>query len=264
MRGCSAGAAVEHVPVSSASLLASSDVAGQVPLPPSWFGTPQVLRGGDPFEYFDRAVQSATSALQSIIGVFGSHTTTRLVKEETCLGFEHYRQNVSTMTLECLADAHVAEAILQLLQDDLLWWFNGDKHKMANTLIGFEYTTATNWTEYMFNIQSTDMSLPRYLAVYKNKEKGATCSNWVIVKSEANIQLAPDLFIWDKSTSRLGGLFQDDEIVVQKVPHKISPSDVLLLQTFFKALIYMQLADTRGISYTMPKLPQCTDSVVVV
>lgn len=72
--------------------------------------------------------------------------------------------------------------------------------------------------------------------------------------------MAPDLFIWEISTSKLGGLFTDDKMEIQRVPHKISPADVLLLSTFFKALIYMSLADASGISYTMPKLPQCTGS----
>lgn len=208
-------------------------------------------------------MQSVTKALQSIIGVFGSKTSSKLVKEETCMGFDHYRQNVSVLTLDCLEDAYLREAILKLLKDDLLWFFKGDEEKMSGLLIGFEHTSSANWTEFQFNVQSTSMMTPRYLSVYKNKEKGATCSNWVIVRASANIQLAPDLFFWDKSTSRFGGLFTDDEIVIQQVPHKLSPSDVLLLRTFFKALMYMEVADTIGVSYTMPKLPHCTDAVVV-
>ena len=262
VKGCSAATAVvAHAP---ASILASSRVAGEVPLPSDWFGTPRwnLTGGSDPWDSFQHAVKSVTSALQDIIDVFGSKTSTKLVKEETCLGFEHYRQNVSVLTLNCLEDAYMREALLKLLADDLLWFLK-DKQQMQDTLFSFEHTSSESWTEFVFNLQSTSASTPRYLSVYKNKEKGATCSNWVIVRAEANIQLAPDLFIWDKSTSKFGGLFTDDEIIIQQVPHKISPSDVLLLNSFFKVLMYMELADTIGVSYAMPKLPHCTDAVVV-
>lgn len=90
---------------------------------------------------------------------------------------------MSTLTLKCLEDAYLKEAIVELLKDDLLWFFKGDQDKMAGMLITWEHDSAGNWTEMRFNIQSTSMSNPKHLSVYKNKQRGSTRSNWVIVRS---------------------------------------------------------------------------------
>lgn len=237
-------------------------VAGTLLLPSSWLGAVQPHQGswGSAFSNFEKAVGSLTGALEKIIGVFGKKSSTKLVKEETCLGFNHYDQNVTYVPLRCLEDKYAAEFLVRFLRDDLLWWFHGDEDKLAAFLLGFEGSYEANWTQDQFNVQNVNMSTPRYLHVYKNKENPkASCSNWVIVRSEINFELADDLFFWDVSTSSFGGLFQDETIRVERVPHKISAEDVFLLRQFMHGLIIMVMADELGITYKVPVLPQCHD-----
>ncbi len=47
--------------------------------------------------------------------------------------------------------------------------------------------------------------------------------------------------------------------MVQKVPHKITPNDVAAIHDLMEIMGFQSLAQTLGIKYTTPKLPNCTD-----
>ena len=187
---------------------------------------------------------------------FGSKTTSKIIGKEACLGFDSFSDDTSVNVVQCLDDEHVADFVGEYFHD-LGWAFGGDMEKVKSELLLWKYASGDNFSYDGIHFTNTAESTVRMLKVFKNHDDTLSCSHWAIVEYGGAFQLAPDVIVWEKSSSSWLGFKTSDEMYTQQVPHKISPQDVQALMLLFDILAFGRLAEARGLSYTWPSLPGC-------
>jgi len=205
---------------------------------------------------FDTGIGSMVGAFSAIMQLFSTKTTTTIIGEETCLGFNTFDDATTINIIQCLSDDHVEDFVSGYF-DDLAWAFGGDQSKVNAELLVWDYAYGTNFSRDTMQLTNTGTSEIKQLDIYKNKDVENSCSNWIIIEGDNTFQLAPDVIIWQKSTSSWGGMDTKVETYTQNVPHKISVDDIEAIQLLFEVTTYGKLAEMRGIPYTYPTIPNC-------
>jgi hypothetical protein len=85
----------------------------QIRVPHHWLGTPTLAaqkKGlqsfADAMAAFDVSLKSVISSFPSLASALGTKKTSKIIGEQTCLGFDSFQDNISTNVVQCLADAH--------------------------------------------------------------------------------------------------------------------------------------------------------------
>jgi hypothetical protein len=255
----------------------------QIRVPHHWLGTPTPAAQKKGFRGFanamagyDKLLKGMLSAFQGIASAFGTKSTTRIIGEQSCLGFNSFHDNISTNIVQCLADDHGSFFALFLLSSlfptsalfllsslcptsalfllsslcptsvvhgicfivavddfvndyfaDLSWAFNGSMSQINAEITLMKYAQGLNFSSDHLNITNTGSSVVRELKIFKNHDStNLNCSHWVLSDYTGCFTLAPDLIMWEKSSSAWLGLKTSDETYIQKVPHKLSPDDI--------------------------------------
>lgn len=60
---------------------------------------------------FDIGIKSMVDAFKEIASIFSSKTTTKMIGEDCCLGFDKFALETNTNIIECLSDDHVTEFV---------------------------------------------------------------------------------------------------------------------------------------------------------
>lgn len=94
---------------------------------------------------FDQGVKSAVDALKALASAFGTHTTTKIIGEDSCMGFDKFSENTTVNVIQCLPDEHV-ETFVNDYFDDLAWAFGGDMSKVRGELLIWEYAQGNNFS----------------------------------------------------------------------------------------------------------------------
>uniref|UniRef100_A0A0G4I4Y9 Uncharacterized protein n=1 Tax=Chromera velia CCMP2878 TaxID=1169474 RepID=A0A0G4I4Y9_9ALVE len=202
----------------------------------------------------DEGITSAVHAVKEVLSIFSTKSTSQIIGEQTCLGFDQFKSKSVVNVIECLDDSKSVDFVDAYFHD-VLWAFGGDKEKMRGQLIAWEYSRGTNFTADDMQFTNTADSTVRLMKIFKNHPTDEACSNWAIVDYSGMFHLAPDLIFWQKTKSNIFG--SKSETVIEKVPHKISLEDVQALQLFFHALAIGRLAEARGIPFEWPDVPGC-------
>jgi hypothetical protein len=110
---------------------------------------------------------------------------------------------------------------------DLAWAFNGSMSQINAEMTLMKYAQGLNFSSDHLNITNTGTSVVRELKIFKNHDNThLNCSHWVLSDYTGIFNLAPDLIMWEKSSSSWLGLKTLDETYIQKVPHRLSPDDI--------------------------------------
>lgn len=206
---------------------------------------------------FDKGIKSMVDAFKSIAEAFGTHSTTKIIGKEACLGFNEILENTTVNLVQCLDDQYVMDFVESYFHD-LARACGGDMEKVKGELLLFDHARGHNFSYDGVHFTNTGDSTVRMEHIFKDHDNKLPCSHWVIVEYSGLFQLAPDLIIWEKSESSWFGFKTSDKVYTQQVPHKISPQDVEALMLLFDIVAYGRLAQDRGLNYTWPSLPNCS------
>lgn len=106
-----------------------------------------------------------------------------------------------------------------------------------------------------FKMGEADNKLQHATVMYSHNSTTSK-SNWLVLQTEIEFELAPYVYVVTTSHSYLGGLWTDSNDSLKKVPRGLTTADVVELMSFFNLAAMMSTAQFMGVPFSPPTLPQ--------
>jgi hypothetical protein len=166
--------------------------------------------------------------------IFGSSTKTEIVQSYTKLGFEHY-DNVVTIQYYL----GVAESNIDRLKGIIVRSLSipADKVDAFNDYIDFaDCMDASSWTNFQSFLRSDNEGGSKTAQIFFNKDEATNKYNVFVTDTKADFKVADDVYVMKRSKSRMGGMFEKEEIIYKRQSHTITAEDAEVLMTFFDVI----------------------------
>ncbi|KAF9927137.1 hypothetical protein BGZ67_007666 [Mortierella alpina] len=238
--------ALKHIPVATVSL----------PSEPAEVLERRVMT--DPrFEMIMQSVQLFAETWEKVAQAFASNVT-QSVKRKVCLGFDSVAYHAESFVMQDVPEKKVVEALTRIIKSNDL----PPAANKNNILFGVQYSDKFTWIgdDMIYKDRQGNQSF-LYLAkhgnlVHSGKGKNRKTTKTVDIiysRVKSNYLLAQDMLVVREQKSILGGIWSSDKTYINYVPHTLTPSDVEILDMFWKMIAYKQMAMATRVR--IPKMP---------
>ncbi len=96
-----------------------------------------------------------------------------------------------------------------------------------------DFVDESVWSNQNLILTQDNAGNAKYLTLMYNKNDDDDLITFMVSDTQANFNVADDMWMWERSTSKMGGLMQKQETIVQYLPHTVSFDDAKVLMNIF-------------------------------
>ena len=203
------------------------------------------------------AIQIFAEIWGFLANLFGTKVTVTLKAEIKAKGFSHYSMyavfrkhlgvDIDDVTEYCQLLAMVATKNHPSAEK---------KSKIANGCALSEFTEKNKVAMDDGMIDAAKLSEDRFFSLASYMDPSGDELSFVSMNMDATFTLAPNLLIYEKRTSYVGGIFTDSVPVIEEVPREVSPDDIKAIRGFNLGLAMKLFTDNLNVpGYNIPPHP---------
>ncbi|KAG0210640.1 hypothetical protein BGX33_004797 [Mortierella sp. NVP41] len=181
------------------------------------------------------AIGDGWSKLANAIGNSASETVTRQI----CPGFQRYEHTTKALYAQGLDQDRFVEVVNALI--DLAHVQVPDVEDLRRAMVVLEFSPNVTWTGEQVMYTSDD-GFHRFFYFYKYANEETQKIDIVFGTLASSFTIAPDVLVVHKRRSTWLGLRKSEEVLYRNVPHVMSVTDTVLLNTYFEVVAYRKLA----------------------
>ena len=143
--------------------------------------------------------------------IFGSSTKTEIVESYTKLGFDHYDSVVTIQYYLGVAASNI-DRLKSIIVRSLA--IPADKVDAFNDYLDFaDFMDASSWTNFNNFLRTDNEGGSKTAQIFFNRDDATNKYNVFVTDIKADFKVADDVFVMKRSKSRMGGMFQKEDII---------------------------------------------------
>jgi len=199
------------------------------------------------------AIQMVVKVAQKIIQFFGKRVESKHIKTIQRNGFSYYNAHARIIQNRVIGKYlnGYMDYIVKLLTK------NHPKHKaeIEANLMSMTFLPDLAWAIADPNFDTASQSSDKYFGIMYNNENGGQTYNVVILNSEVEFQLAPDILVYKVTTKQMGNT--NEEAKLEYAPRDVTAEEIQGIRLFNLMLVTKRLHDdATGRSSDFPSIPQ--------
>ena len=222
------------------------DLGGQAPPPPRpALRRRRLLQASNPFAMLLQAIQSITSAWQSIVNAFKSSYSEQLLESHLQNGWAKYKQGTRVFKGAGLHYDKMDEFFADIQKMIAV----PDKYKQDfnDQIKWIQFFDNTTWSEHDTQFSKGSGGTDTIFTMYARNREADGEVDLLFLKCDQTFKLAKDYFVISESKSILGGLFSSTKIKFKTKKAALTDKDLMFVSSYFSLLAYQQIALAEGL-----------------
>ncbi len=190
---------------------------------------------------------------QKIVQFFGKKVESVHIKTIQRNGFSYYNSHSRIIQNRVIGRFlnNYMDYIIKLLTK------NHPQHKaeIQANLMSMTFLPDLAWALADPNFDTNNQSSDKYFGIMYNNENGGTHYNVVIINSEVEFQLAPNILVYKVTTKQMGNV--NEEAKIEYAPRDVTAEEIQGIRLFNLMLVTKRLHDDiTGRTFDFPQIPQ--------
>lgn len=165
--------------------------------------------------------------------IFGSSSTTTLVKTYTDLNFNSISSQTNIQMYKGVPNHLVPtlkQAIINLVGCSSKWASD------VKQVLGFEEDLGGQAAMVEDFVLSDSNGATKYFSVLWTRDDLTGKYSVFVATVKGSFQIGKDMYIWQKTKSKYGGMVKSDKMSIEYRPHNVTPDEAKLLMNFFDTI----------------------------
>jgi hypothetical protein len=121
------------------------------------------------------------------------------------------------------------------------------------SLEDFSYMDSTTWIMSKVAFKTNVGGNIRYMTLLASRDTANKKFHMLICDISSFFKLADDMMIINKSKSILGGIYENSQDIIKKVPRDLTEEDTKALMNILFVISFKTLAENFGIKLSLPE-----------
>lgn len=184
-----------------------------------------------PSDYIVDAVDLSVKLFQSIVNIFKTSVSVKIVDYLTSRGFKSFESQSTLRQLNGLRNDHLDMWINDLYR--LLYIPPEYQHIFNTSLQTVLWTDVSVWNMNKVTLSSSDGRGTRMVFMFTHNNGDSGTTDWIVADCNIVMELAPNIMVFEISKSYVGGLWGSDQYVFKELPATITENNINTISDFF-------------------------------
>ena len=206
------------------------------------------------FDTLFKSFMSVTNNWKNIVDAFQSGQSTEIVEKLKGIGFEKFAQDAQVQVTTGIKEEYFDKFTSGLLKR--LKVPEGRQEDLEGALEVARFSDRQMWSAFntLFNVDEGGSVKFASIIVNRNEKNGKDVYDFVFTDLKSTFTMAPDVTVVNKKLIVLGGIWSDNEIVLEKHPKSFTPDDIETVMSFFQIVAFKCFANHFGVKMEFPTL----------
>ena len=195
-----------------------------------------------------------TNNWKKIVDAFHSGRSTEIMEKLKGEGFEKFAQDAQVQITTGIKEEYFDKFVTSLMKRVRVP--EGRQEDIEGAIEVARFADRQMWSAFntLFNIDDGGNVKFASIIINRNEKNGKDFFDFVFTDLKSSFKLAPDVTVVNKKLIVLGGLWSENEIVLEKHPKTFTPNDIEVVMSFFQIITFKCFANHFGVKMEFPKL----------
>jgi hypothetical protein len=195
-----------------------------------------------------------TNNWKNIVDAFHTGRSVEIIEKLKGEGFEKFAQDAQVQITTGVKEEYFDKFITSLLKRIKVP--EGRQEDIEGAVEVARFSDRQMWSAFntLFNIDDGGNVKFASIIINRNEKNGKDVFDFVFTDLKSTFTLAPDVTVVNKKLVVLGGLWSDNEIILEKHPKAFTPNDIEVVMSFFQIITFKCFANHFGVKLEFPQL----------
>ena len=195
-----------------------------------------------------------TNNWKQIVDAFHTGRSTEIMEKLKGEGFEKFAQDAQVQITTGIKEEYFDKFVTSLMKRVRVP--EGRQEDIEGAIEVARFADRQMWSAFntLFNIDDGGNVKFASIIINRNEKNGKDFFDFVFTDLKSSFKLAPDVTVVNKKLIVLGGLWSENEIVLEKHPKTFTPNDIEVVMSFFQIITFKCFANHFGVKMEFPQL----------
>lgn len=206
------------------------------------------------FDTLFASFMKVTNNWKNIVDTFRSGRSQEIMEKLKGKGFEYFSQDAQVQITTGIREEYFDKFIASLMKRIKVP--EGRQDDIESAVEVARFADRQMWSAFntLFNVDDGGNVKFASVLINRNEKGGKDFFDFVFTDLKSTFKLAPDVTVVNKKLIVLGGIWSENEIVLEKHPKTFTPEDIEVVMSFFQIVTFKCFANHFGVKMEFPKL----------
>lgn len=206
------------------------------------------------FETLFASFMKVTNNWKQIVDTFKSGRSQEIMEKLKGKGFEYFSQDAQVQITTGIKEEYFDKFVASLMKRIKVP--EGRQDDIESAVEVARFADRQMWSAFntLFNVDEGGNVKFASVLINRNEKGGKDFFDFVFTDLKSTFKLAPDVTVVNKKLIVLGGIWSENEIVLEKHPKTFTPDDIEVVMSFFQIVTFKCFANHFGVKMEFPKL----------